>query len=183
MDRTGEKPVSVTLRPFAKEDFGRLISWVSSERSHVEWCAAFFRYPLDEAQLERYLESSKQPNGRAIFVAETADGDAVGHGEISHLWPHLSSRLSRVLVAPSQRRRGIGTSLVARALDFTFTEHGVDRIDLGVSKDNGAAIACYGKLGFRHVGTWPKAIQTAIKPIDVYWMTLTKARWAGKATP
>jgi len=52
----------VALRSFAREDFGRLMSWVRSEAALVEWCAGFFRHPLDDAQLDRYLESSKQPN-------------------------------------------------------------------------------------------------------------------------
>ena len=56
----------VALRSFVREDFGRLMSWVWSEAALVEWCAGFFRHPLDEAQLDRYLESSKQPNARAI---------------------------------------------------------------------------------------------------------------------
>jgi hypothetical protein len=51
----------VTLRPFARVDFGRLISWVRSETALVEWCAGFFRHPLDDAQLDRYVESSQQP--------------------------------------------------------------------------------------------------------------------------
>jgi RimJ/RimL family protein N-acetyltransferase len=123
----------VALRPFAREDFGRLISWVRSEAALVEWCAGFFRHPLDDAQLDRYLESSKQPNARAIWVAETSDGDPVCHVEISQIWPHLSSRLSRVLVAPDYRRRGIGSAMIAKALSFSFRQHHVSRIDLGVS--------------------------------------------------
>jgi hypothetical protein len=32
-----------------------------------------------------------------------------------HIWPHLSSRLSRILVAPARRGEGIGGAAVARA--------------------------------------------------------------------
>jgi hypothetical protein len=51
----------VTLRPFGREDFSRLISWLPTEADLIEWCAAFFHYPLTDAQLERYLESTRQP--------------------------------------------------------------------------------------------------------------------------
>jgi RimJ/RimL family protein N-acetyltransferase len=164
----------VVLRPFAREDFGRLMSWVRSEQALVEWCAGFFRHPLDDAQLDRYLESSKQPNARAIWVAETSVGDPVGHVEISQIWPYLSSRLSRVLVAPDHRRRGIGSAMIAKALSFSFRQHHVSRIDLGVSAGNSAAIACYEKLGFTHVGTWPGGIVAGAAKIDVYWMTVMR---------
>jgi hypothetical protein len=52
----------VTLSPFGREDFSRLISWLPTEADPIEWCAAFFQYPLTDAQLERYLEITKQPN-------------------------------------------------------------------------------------------------------------------------
>jgi RimJ/RimL family protein N-acetyltransferase len=171
----------VALRPFAREDFGRLMSWVRSEAALVEWCAGFFRHPLDDVQLDRYLESGKQPNARAIWVAETSAGDPVGHVEISQVWPYLSSRLSRVLVAPDQRRRGIGSAMIAKALSFSFCQYHVSRIDLGVSAGNSAAIACYEKLGFTHVGTWPGGIVAGAAKIDVYWMTVMRDQWSVSA--
>jgi RimJ/RimL family protein N-acetyltransferase len=152
----------LSLRPFVREDFGRLISWVQSQEALAEWCAGFFRHPLDDAQLARYLESGKQPNARVIWAAESG-GEHVGHVEISQIWPHLSSRLSRVLVAPDHRRR----------------EHHVSRIDLGVSATNTGAIACYEKLGFTHVGTWPGGITTGTGEIDVTWMTISREQWSG----
>jgi RimJ/RimL family protein N-acetyltransferase len=171
----------VVLRPFARGDFGQLMSWVRSEAALIEWCAAFFRHPLDDAQLDRYLESSKQPNARVIWVAETSGGDPVGHVEISQVWPYLSSRLSRVLVAPDQRRCGIGSAMIAKALAFSFRQHHVSRIDLGVSAGNTAAIACYEKLGFRHVGTWLSGIVVGTAKIDIYWMTVMQDRWSDSA--
>jgi RimJ/RimL family protein N-acetyltransferase len=170
--------VQLTLRPFGREDFTRLISWLPTEVDLVEWAAAFFHYPLTEDQLERYLETTKQPNTRAIFVARDIDGEPVGHIEISHIWPHLSSRLSRVLVAPGKRRRGVASSMIAEALLFTFEEHHVDHVDLGVSSTNSAAIDCYEKLGFARVGMWPKVIITESHTLDVLWMTITRDRWA-----
>jgi RimJ/RimL family protein N-acetyltransferase len=180
MKEISELP-DVALRPFAREDFGRLMSWVRSEQALVEWCAGFFRHPLDDAQLDRYLESSKQPNARAIWVAETSVGDPVGHVEISQIWPYLSSRLSRILVAPGRRRRGIGSAMIAKAASFSFRQHHVSRIDLGVSASNSAAIACYEKLGFMQVGTWPGGIVAGSAKIDVYWMTVTRDQWRDSA--
>jgi RimJ/RimL family protein N-acetyltransferase len=177
MDKTTSK-ARVTLHPFGREDFSRLISWLPTEADLVEWCAAFFRYPLTDAQLERYLESAKQPNSRIIFTARSVDGEVVGHVEISQILPHLSSRLSRVLVAPGQRRRGIASSMVEQSLLVSFGQYFVDRVDLGVSAGNSAAIGCYAKLGFRQVGTWPNAIAIGASTMDVVWMTLTRQEFA-----
>jgi RimJ/RimL family protein N-acetyltransferase len=111
-------------------------------------------------------------------VGQDIDGDPVGHIEISQIWPHLSSRLSRVLVAPGKRRRGFASSMITAALFFTFDEHHVDRVDLGVLASNSAAIGCYEKLGFMRVGHWPKAIRAGSHMLDVLWMTITRDQWA-----
>lgn len=168
----------ITLHPFTREDFVRLISWVPTEADLVQWCAAFFQYPLTDAQLERYLESARQPNSRLIFTARSVDGEGVGHIEISQIWPHLSTRLSRILVAPRQRRRGIASCMVAQALMTSFEQYFVDRVDLGVSAANLVAIDCYAKLGFRRVGIWSNAIPTGAGNVDVVWMTVTRDTWA-----
>jgi RimJ/RimL family protein N-acetyltransferase len=170
-------PSRINLARFGNEDFDRLISWLPTEAALIEWCAAFFRHPLTHSQLERYLESSKQPNTREIFTARSDNGEAVGHVEISHIWPHLSSRLSRILVAPDQRRRGVALRMIAHALLRTFDVHRVDRVDLGVSASNSAAIGCYEKLGFAQIGTWSNAIVIGSHRIDVVWMTMTRSRW------
>ena len=134
-------PPQVTLRPFDCTDFERLISWVPTQQTLTQWCAAFFQHPLDAVQLQHYLDSTKQPNGRVIFTACDHSGEPVGHIEISMVWPHLSCRLSRILVAPDHRGKGIGGVMVARAVAVAFETHHVDRIDLGVAADNAPAIA------------------------------------------
>src|SRR5690242_7300826 len=132
-----------TLHPFDRRDFERLISWVPTQQALMQWCAAFFQYPLDHAQLQRYLDTTTQPNTRMIFTARDQAGEPVGHIEISMIWPHLSCRLSRILVAPDRRGRGIGAAMVARTAAVAFDTHHVDRIDLGVAADNATAIDCY----------------------------------------
>jgi RimJ/RimL family protein N-acetyltransferase len=177
----GKATDPVTLHPFAREDFPRLISWLPTEADLIEWCAAFFRYPLTDAQLERYLASAKQPNSRVILTARTIDGEGIGHIEVSQIWPHLSTRLSRVLVAPEWRRRGIASSMVSQTLWISFDQYLADRVDLGVSAANVTAIGCYAKLGFKQVGTWSNAIAAGPTIVDVLWMTMTRETWARSA--
>jgi ribosomal protein S18 acetylase RimI-like enzyme len=86
-------------------------------------------------------------------------GEAVGHIEISQIWPHLSSRLSRVLVAPNQRRRGFASNMVAQALLVSFDQYFVDRVDVGVSATNSAAIGCYAKLGLGRSANGPTLLR------------------------
>ena len=167
--------MTVTLRPFDRGDFDRLISWIASTEDLRDWAGAFFAGPLDHARLTRYLESADDPQSRRRIFTAVVEDRAIGHIELSHIWPHLSGRLSRTLIGdPGERGKGLGTAMVRSLATLAFADYAFDRIDLGVSDRNGAAIACYGKAGFRHVGTWPDAMDTAAGPIDVYWMTLRR---------
>jgi hypothetical protein len=47
-----QESIQLKLRPFSRTDFGRFISWVSTSEALGQWCAAFFRHPLDEEQLQ-----------------------------------------------------------------------------------------------------------------------------------
>jgi RimJ/RimL family protein N-acetyltransferase len=110
---------ALALRPFTEADFPALMGWVRTPDALAQWCAAFFSFPLDTDQLRRYLDSAAQTQAREIFAAEW-DGEAVGHVELSMIWPHLSCRLSRVLVAPKRRQLGFGRTLVDLACEPCF---------------------------------------------------------------
>jgi ribosomal protein S18 acetylase RimI-like enzyme len=92
----------------------------------------------------------------------------------------LSCRLSRIIVDPDKRAQGVGRMMVSLAVSHVFVSHHVDRIDLGVSDDNAAAINCYQGEDFAHVGTWQDAIATEVWTISVHWMTLTRAAWLAR---
>ncbi len=167
--------MTVTLRPFERGDFDRLISWIATPEALSDWAGGFFAGPLDHARLARYLESADDPEARRRIFTATADDRAVGHIELSHIWPQLSGRLSRALIGdPAERGKGLGAAMVRSLATLAFDDYAFDRIDLGVSDRNAAAIACYEKAGFRHVGTWPEAMATPAGTIDVYWMTLAR---------
>src|SRR5271166_6470627 len=40
---------------------------------------------------------------------------------------------------------------------------------------------CHRRQGFKHVGTWPHAMEAGPKVIDVYWMTLSRAAWGSRS--
>jgi RimJ/RimL family protein N-acetyltransferase len=99
------------------------------------------------------------------------------------IWPHLSCRMSRVIVAPELRGHGIHGAMVTRAVAIGFDVHHVDRIDFGVFSDIAPAIACYQRQGFSPVDVWPAAFRTRGVEADVLGMRLTRARWAGQLLP
>ncbi len=69
---------------------------------------------------------------------------------------HSVLRLSRIIVAPHKRGLCLGTSLCRLLLAQASSHPEVERITLGVYRDNPAAIALYSKLGFAERGPHPR---------------------------
>jgi GNAT superfamily N-acetyltransferase len=68
--------------------------------------------------------------------------------------------IQNVGVTPEHRGLGLGTTLVACALDG-FRKAGVARVKLEVTAENTGAIRLYERLGFRRVRTVYKAVEVA----------------------
>jgi len=89
------------------------------------------------------------------FVAEERD-DVIGHvasQTISYM--HGVDKLlwiEYVVVKPEFRKRGVGTALLQKLLDFA-KRNGIDRIYTTINPDNEASIKLHQKVGF-NVKSW-----------------------------
>jgi RimJ/RimL family protein N-acetyltransferase len=143
----------VVLESFGRQDFDRLIGWVASAEELMLWAGPIFRWPLDPAQLDRYLAAAEGPGAARRIWRAVEGAEAVGHVELNAIErTHRTATLSRVLVRPGARGRGVGTAMVRAALAVAFGGLGLHRVDLFVFDTNKSAVACYERLGFRHEG-------------------------------
>jgi RimJ/RimL family protein N-acetyltransferase len=173
--------IKIELQPFERSDFARLISWVTSEEEVLVWGGMIFHYPLDEFQLEKYLQAAEtdQPARKIFKAVETRTNEAVGHIELDQIdRRNRSARISRVLVGePSLRRKGIGSQMVRKVLQIGFDELGLHRLMLTVLEVNVTAISCYEKIGFVREGL----LRDVLKVGDGYWsacvMSVLESEW------
>lgn len=101
----------------------------------------------------RYLRAVRRTDFAAVYVAETDTGELVGRLSLARD-PHPASGHVAdlgLMVAPSHRRQGIGSALLARAVAWA-RDHGVEKLELHVFPHNTAAIALYESSGFRREG-------------------------------
>jgi len=167
----------LSLRPFGRPDFDRLLAWIDSPESLMLWAGPFFHFPLDVAQLEAYRASAERASSpRRIFTACDASGARVGHIELNDIDGH-SSRLSRVLVDPARRGQGFGRAMVRPILRLAFAELGLHRVDLFVFDFNRAAIRCYEAEGFVREGHLRDArrVGTAVWSLEL--MSILDGEW------
>ena len=175
---------AVELQPFAREDFPRLLDWIRSPEFLLQWAGPIFRFPLNERQLEEYLEKTRgEAAPRRIFkAAETGTGEAVGHIELDTIdRRNRSARVARVLIGEPWRGKGLGERMVQRIVEIGFAQMGLHRIDLVVFDFNRTAIACYERAGFVREGR----IRDARKMGNGYWsliqMSILEDEWRGSA--
>lgn len=173
--------MEVELRPFERNDFARLIGWIKSPDFLLQWAGANFNYPLDEAQLERYIQGSEgeQPIRRIFKAVDINTKAVVGHIELNNIdLRNKSAKVCRVLVGePSLRGRGIGTQMIRKLLDIGFHQLSLHRIDLVVFDFNKAAIRCYEKLGFVKEGHLREVRRIGGEYWSLYQMSILEHEW------
>ncbi|WP_163970311.1 GNAT family N-acetyltransferase [Oceanobacillus halotolerans] len=171
----------VELRYFDHADFKQLINWVDSPQFLIQWAGPGFTYPLDEKQLERYLDNANE-KGATLYIykvvlAET--GKVVGHISLDKIdRVNRSARVCRVLVGDKTvRGRGVGQQMMDAILKIAFRDLDMHRVSLGVFDFNYAAIACYEKAGFQKEGLK----RDVAKVGDAYWslweMSILEQEW------
>lgn len=135
--------------------------------------------------IERVTEERKESmrelfkdKGCLVIVAEVVEGGKpklVGNLTLTRYGDVEKSRHVRVLgmlVVDGYRGRGIGTKLVAYALDWARAHEGVEKVALGVFSNNERAFRLYEKFGFKVEGVKKKHYYIAGKHEDEIDMAL-----------
>jgi RimJ/RimL family protein N-acetyltransferase len=177
--------IEIDLRPFERKDFSRLIEWIKSPEFLLQWAGPIFRFPLDEPQLERYLEKSHgdQPPRRIAKAVNIDTNEVIGHIELDDIdWHNKSARLCRVLVGESSfRGRGVGVQMAKKLLEVGFNELGLHRVELVVFDFNEAAIRCYERVGFVKEGRLRDARKFGSEYWSLYQMSILEHEWRPSA--
>ena len=149
------KAASVRFRLMTKSDLPILLEWL--RRPHLaqwwEGCAS-----LDELRSEYLPLTEKRPHTRAYIAS--IDGVDIGYVQAYHAmqagdgwWTEERDPgvwgIDQFLAEEKQLGKGLGTRMVRSFADFLFEDPAVTRIQADPSPENGRAIRCYEKAGFR----------------------------------
>ncbi len=144
--------MNITFKQFTKEDIPKLLSWIKSPEFLQQWCGTTFQYPLDEAQLEKYIQGSEQiPELRRIYkAADTENGLHIGNVtlELVNKIPNAAAVTCVIIGEEEYRGKGIGKFMVHESLKTAFNELNYESVYLNVYSFNKAAINCYKSAGF-----------------------------------
>lgn len=167
---------AIKLESFKKSDFKQLINWINSEEFLIQWSGNAFTFPLDEQQLEKYIESA---NTLAFKVVDEETSDVIGHislGQIDNI--NKSARIGKVLVGNTKMRgRSIGKHMMKAVLHIAFDELKLHRVTLGVYDFNTSAISCYEKIGFVKEGLLRESKRVGETYWNLWEMSMLEYEW------
>ena len=134
----------IALQPFVATCYKRLIEWINSEESLMQFAGPAFAFPLTKDQLEKSLSDK---NRFAFSVVDESRKEPIGHAEI--YLAETSVYLGKILIGDkSFRGKGIGQQVVALLLEYAFLNLEQSVAELNVFDWNVGAIRCYEKCGF-----------------------------------
>jgi putative acetyltransferase len=115
-------------------------------------------YPSAEVWRKRIEDTNAQPGNLNLLAVDTHGATAAVVGSAG-IHGHGHSMRTRhvaglgISVAKQWQRRGIGSELMRRLLDFADNWVGYLRLELQVYTDNEAGMSLYRKFGFAQEGT------------------------------
>ncbi|OCA90082.1 GNAT family N-acetyltransferase [Pradoshia sp. D12] len=171
----------IELKYFERSDFKQLINWIDSPAFLLQWGGPGFNYPLNDTQLEKYMENANHANSEALIykVVDQETGNVIGHISLGRIdRKNESARVGKVLIGDKNTRgKGIGQQMIKEILKIAFEELHLHRVSLGVFDFNDSAIDCYEKAGFVKEGLH----RDASKNGDEYWslweMSILENEW------
>jgi RimJ/RimL family protein N-acetyltransferase len=142
----------VGLRPSRPEDDAAQIAWAGSAEEVERFAGASLTWPVTAEQLQAHRDDPAIATLTAFL--EPDEATPVGRIDVVAL-SDAHGRLSRVLIDPAHRGRGLASPIVSRALAHARAA-GFSTLELHVFKDNAPARRTYERLGFTVTGPAPK---------------------------
>jgi RimJ/RimL family protein N-acetyltransferase len=171
----------IELKYFESSDFKQLIDWIDSPEFLIQWSGPAFTYPLNDKQLEKYIENANNENAETLVykVMDKEMGEVIGHISLRNIdTKNKSARMGKVLVGnKNSRGKRIGQQMIKEILNIAFDQLQLHRVSLGVFDFNISAITCYEKAGFIKEGL----LRDFRKNGDEYWslweMSILENEW------
>jgi ribosomal protein S18 acetylase RimI-like enzyme len=145
------------LRSATQKDLNIIATWIASPRECRAWAGPSLHFPLNLSTLAKNIGLSPTTTfclgSNAILAFGQLRTVAIGRGH-----------LARIIVAPTARRAGHGSTLMHSLLDLA-TQRGLRSVGLNVKADNIGAQDLYRRLGFR-VAIRPRGYRQYMRKSD-----------------
>lgn len=171
----------LTLSPFTSAHFSVLADWFQTHPQVVQWGGSLVSYPLNDKHFLSMLEDTQSTPPKRLCWMVLQNGISVGHAQLAFEWNDGNARLGRVVIAPSERGKGLARPMVNMLIEQAFAMPGIERLELNVYTFNVGAIHIYKSLGFTLEGVRRSSTRAGDERWDTGMMGLLRSDWAASA--
>ena len=173
--------MQLQVERFRNKDAGKVCSWITSEAEMVKWAGPSLSWPITQKQFREHLRVVKTKPETLYSFGLYRGNELIGYCELAGINRKFqSAHLSRVIISPKHRNKGLAQIMIDRVLGFGFVELGLNRIGLGVFDFNKPAIKCYKKVGFKLEGTLRQTSKVGNSFWDCCMMSILRKEWQEK---
>jgi RimJ/RimL family protein N-acetyltransferase len=142
----------IQLQAFKESDFDKLISWIDSEETLIQFAGTVFKFPLDHLQLRRNMVEENRKIYKVVLNRK-----AIGHAELV-LNQDKSVKICRLLIGDKKDRgKGYGKEIMNELIHLAFEKYTASYIELNVYAWNLSAVSLYKKLGFNETDKYSES--------------------------
>jgi [ribosomal protein S18]-alanine N-acetyltransferase len=153
----------LTLAPFAEEHADAVLGWIGSADELEAWASRRDFPPRREALAEWHRDPDV--HAYVLFAAERL----CAYGEVWEDREEDEAELARIVVAPSERGRGLGRALV-RLLAEKAVAMGFRDVWVRIVPWNAPALACYEGAGFARTTAEAEERFNRGQPYEYVWL-------------
>lgn len=140
----------VTLRRAQADDLQLIVDAIRTPEDLLLWAGPRHDWPVTHDGLAADLAQMKATGTCLAWMVLDDGGASVGYVELTVSAELATGHVSRVLVLPHARRRGLGRALMRAVIDAA-AERQLATVTLNVHCENAAARSLYEQLGFTYV--------------------------------
>lgn len=142
----------VALRPVEEEDIPIIAKWLNDEE--VTYYMFYGQLPTSVSQVTKMIkEQTESPNNAVLIIEDKKTNRPIGFGGLYDI--HLTARKAELRILIGEKDywgKGYGTETVELLTFYGFDRLHLNRIWLGVTDENKAAIRVYEKVGYKVEG-------------------------------
>lgn len=142
----------VTLRPVEEGDISAIAKWLNDEE--VTYYMFYGQFPMSISRTTKMIkEQVESPNNVVLIIEDKKTNSPIGFGGLYDI--HLTARKAELRVLIGEKDywgKGYGTETVELLTFYGFDRLHLNKVWLGVTDENKAAVRAYEKVGYKVEG-------------------------------
>lgn len=170
----------VALRSVEEEDAPAIAKWLNDEE--VTYCMFYGQFPMSTPQVAEMIKKQvESPNNVILIIEDKKTNRPIGFGGLYDIHPTARKAEFRVLIGEKNYwSKGYGTETIELLTIYGFDRLNLNRVWLGATDENKAAVRAYEKAGYKVEGILRQDIYRNSRYYDSVRMSILREEYYPK---